>query len=50
MLKILDNTVLPEGFRENSRVKAVPASRTFAHRTLAHKWYFIDTCQVKRPF
>ena len=25
-----------------------PASRTFAHRTLAHDWYFID--QVNRPF
>ena len=26
------------------------ASRTFAHRTLAHHWYFIDACQVNRPF
>ena len=26
------------------------ASRTFTHRTLAHNWYFIDPCQVKRPF
>ena len=25
------------------------ASRTFAHRTLAHSWHFIDACQVNRP-
>ena len=25
-------------------------SRTFTHRTLAHDWYFIDVCQVNRPF
>ena len=25
-------------------------SRTFAHRTLAHDRYFIDECQVHRPF
>ena len=26
------------------------ASRTFAHRTLAHNSYFIDACQLNRPF
>ena len=26
------------------------ASRTFAHRKFTHDWYFIDACQVNRPF
>ena len=32
--------------------RALEASRTFAHQTLAQDWYFIDACQlqVKRPF
>ena len=26
------------------------ASRTFTQRTLAHDWYFIEACQINRPF
>ena len=38
-------------FRQSGQIfgstpKRYKASRTYAHRTLAHNWYFIDACQV----
>ena len=35
---------------ELSLLHSCIGSWTFAHRTLAHNWYFIDARQVHRPF
>ena len=42
--------MMERGLNEKGIGGGMKASRTFAHRTLAHDWYFIDACNVNRPF